>query len=281
MGKHGVPIAGFLLLLAAASGPTHAAPVYGWRDGPVGTDTLDTRFPTPKGFRRAVLADGSFAEYTRHLPMKAQGAPLRLYSGTELWLTPHVAGVIDLDVGPRDLQQCADTVVRLHAEYLYANGQLPALVYRFTSGDAFSYADYLAGRRPVPKGRGVSWSQVAPMADSRAAFRGWLDIIFTYLGTASLARDLRRVAAADIRPGDVFVAPGYPGHAVLVADMAVNDADEKRLLLVEGFTPAQDAHVLRHLMPFGDNAAWFAFEPDGKLETAVWTFLPGELYRLP
>lgn len=41
-----------------------------------------------------------------------------------------------------------------------------------------------------------------------------------YAGTRSLAKEVSRVSAADVAPGDVLVVPGSTGHAVLVLDVA-------------------------------------------------------------
>lgn len=58
------------------------------------------------------LSEGSFAEYLRNLPLKPHGTKVKYYNGEEKPNDVYVA-VIDIDVGTRDLQQCADAVIRL------------------------------------------------------------------------------------------------------------------------------------------------------------------------
>ena len=87
------------------------------------------------------------------------------------------------------------------------------------------------------------------------SFRKYMDLVFAYAGTYRLDRELRPVVsetrlrheAADIAIGDVFIKGGFPGHAVLVADMAADPAtSEKRFLLLQSYMPAQDIHVLKN-----------------------------------
>ena len=80
-----------------------------------------------------------------------------------------------------------------------------------------------------------------------------MDVVFAWAGTYSLERELKPAALADIAAGDVFIKGGFPGHAVLVADVVENrTTGEKRFLLLQSYMPAQDIHVL---------AGTFANEP--------------------
>ena len=56
----------------------------------------------------------------------------------------------------------------------------------------------------------VRWSERAAPANDYPAFRAYLELVFMYAGTRSLARDLERVPSPrQIEPGDLFVAvPG-------------------------------------------------------------------------
>lgn len=270
-----------ILLLFGAIWPAEGQSLHNWLDGRSAADSLAARFTLRQGFDRVSVAPGSFADFLRHLPLKEKGTPLRVYSGKRVSSAAHAAAIIDLDVGTRDLQQCADTLIRLYAEYEFSAGRADTLTFNFTSGDPFSYRSYLGGLRPQVSGRDVTWGRVPIVSHSRASFRQWLDIIFTYAGTASLARDLTPVDLADARIGDLFITPGFPGHTVMIADMALNpETGAREILLIEGFTPAQDAHVLRNLLiPW--RGSWFSLENGKNLRTPLWTFSPNSLYRFP
>ncbi|HWE29191.1 MAG TPA: DUF4846 domain-containing protein, partial [Polyangia bacterium] len=78
----------------------------------------------------------------------------------------------------------------------------------------------------------------------RAAFMRWMIRVFADAGSASLMAELARVNG-DVRPGDVLIQGGYPGHAVIVLDVAVNEDGRHRwLMLGQSYMPAQQLHVL-------------------------------------
>jgi hypothetical protein len=184
-----------------------------------------------------------------------------------------VAAVAALDVGRRDLQQCADAIIRLHAEWRWPALGGEDLSYRLTNGQAVHWSDWRAGKRGL--------KQVASAAadGSHASFRGWLDFVFTYAGTRSLWAYAQKIPRAALQPGDFFVSPATSslGHAVLVLDLARDAQGHSVALLGQGFTPAQSFHVLQR----APGQAWFPLDGE-KIETPFWTpFGWADLRRLP
>ncbi|NJO01015.1 MAG: DUF4846 domain-containing protein [Bacteroidia bacterium] len=55
--------------------------------------------------------------------------------------------VIDMDIGERNLQQCADAAIRLRAEYLYAQQRFEEIHFNFSSGDTAFYSRWREGYR--------------------------------------------------------------------------------------------------------------------------------------
>ena len=60
-----------------------------------------------------------------------------------------------------------------------------------------------------------------------------------YAGSYSLGRDLAPVTElTEMQIGDMFIDGGFPGHVVIVVDMAVDTAGGDRVyLLAQGFHP--------------------------------------------
>ncbi len=81
--------------------------------------------------------------------------------------------------------------------------------------------------------------------------------------------------------GDVFIKGGFPGHAVLVADMVENKATgEKRFLLLQSYMPAQDIHVLKNPKS-EDGTPWYTTPVGDQLVTPEWVFKGTALRRWP
>lgn len=77
----------------------------------------------------------------------------------------------------------------------------------------------------------------------------------------------------------MVIQGGFPGHAVLVADVAENERGERAFLLLQSYMPAQQIHVLQ-----GPNPAqppWYPSRSAGELETPEWSFEYRDLYRFP
>lgn len=85
--------------------------------------TIATRILTPKGYKREKHSRNSFAYYLSNLPLKPHGSKARYYDGGTKSSEGVYIAVVDMDIGKRDLQQCADAIMRLRGEYLYGTGQ--------------------------------------------------------------------------------------------------------------------------------------------------------------
>ncbi len=247
------------LTLGLLPAPTLAGPRYAWSPtAPSGT--LEGRIAPPAGFARAAAEPGSWSEWLRNLPMKPAGAPVLTYTGAPKWRQDVHEAVIDIDVGKRDLQQCADAIMRLRAEWLYASGRAREI--------GFSYTD---GKRHAYKGSG---------SNDYASFRKYMDLVFSYAGTYSLDHELKAASVEEIEVGDVFIKGGFPGHAVLVADLAIDANGEKRFLLVQSYMPAQEMHILKNPNST-DGSPWYATNFGELLVTPEWPFARNQLKRWP
>jgi hypothetical protein len=253
---------------------------YAWLSPEVKVRPLESTFPPPEGYTRVPVEEGSFAAWLRGLPLRPEGTPVLHFRGGQVLPggDARLAAVAELDVGTANLQQCADSIIRLHAEWLWSSHQRERIAYHFTSGHRASWPRYAAGDRAHVLGSQVLWVRRAGEDSSRAAFRAYLDLVFNYAGTLSLERLEPRPTREALRPGDFFVLGGSPGHAVVVLDVAAHADGRRVALLGQGFMPAQDFHVLSS---GADTAPWFPLEGDA-VATPFWKPFPwSSLRRFP
>jgi len=269
-----------LLLFASLILPTPSHAQYPWLDHYDSAQSIENRIPPPEGHKRTEVEEGSFQQWLRNLPLKEGKPAIYLYNGKKKNFQLANYAVIDIDVGDQDLQQCADAVIRLRAEYLYSKGQYDSIAFNFTSGDRFRYSDWLKGVTPEVEDSQVSWKQLSGREDSRATFRQYLEILFTYAGSYSLSEELLKIEEPeDIRIGDVFIEGGFPGHAVIVVDMAESVKDGKKLFLAaQSYTPAQDMHIVKNPTNFS-LSPWFKSDFGKRLYMLEWVFGRNDLKR--
>jgi len=266
------------LIVTGAASAQLAEPGYHWLENYDKSNALQTRIQPPEGFERTTCASGSFCDWLRQVPLKADGSPVRYHTGDVKTHASHYA-VLDLDTGSRDLQQCADAVMRLKAEYHYSRSDYSNIHFNFTSGDRVSFDDWRKGRRPVVRGNKVSFTPAKETADnSYKNFRKYMTTIFTYAGTLSLSKEMESVPLNDIRVGDVFILGGLPGHAVMVMDVAKNTDGKKMFLLAQSFMPAQDMHILKNPNETR-HGPWYSADFFVFLNTPEWQFSAKDLKR--
>lgn len=263
-------ISGILCLISAGKIFAQSAP-YSWLTNDYQpSQSIAERITPPEGYQRIEVKSNSFAHWLRHLPL-LEGKPQILdYAGNPIARQHAHAAVIDIDVGKLDLQQCADTVMRLRAEYLYSRKNYNAIHFNFTSGDNCLYTKWANGCRPVVTSRIESWKCRYSKDFSHPPFRKYLNMVFNYAGSASLEGELKAVTSLDqMQIGDVFIQGGHPGHAVIVVDIAKHHQTGKRVFLVaQSYMPAQSVHVLRN---FHDEKLdpWYALDFE-ELQLPVW-----------
>lgn len=240
--------------------------------------TIVSRFNTPDGFIRMPENGYSFSTFLGNFPLKKSGTKVLLYNGNEKNRQDVHEAVLDIDVGTKDLQQCADAVMRLRAEYLYKTKQYDKLHFNFTNGFKAEFSKWSKGYRIKIKGNNTAWYLGAKPSDDEKAFKSFLEIVFSYAGTLSLSKELIKKSIKDVAAGDVFLVGGSPGHAVIVMDVAMNVAGTERVFCIaQSYMPAQNIHVLKN--PNNSKLSpWYKLKEGETLETPEWDFPPNSLY---
>ncbi len=232
--------------------------------------TVESRFSVPEGF------------------VRTNGSKVLLFNGAEKeYQAGHVA-VLDIDVGQRDLQQCADACMRLRTEYLYKTKQFDKMVYHLSNWQELSWPKWIEGYRLKYLGHNkTEYNKTASRSDSYHTYRKWLSALMTYAGVSSLMKESRRLELKDIQPGDVFASTG---HMIFILDVviSIDGSGEKRFLLAQSYMPAQQIEVLKN--PYHPETPWFStrdversYEAGNPFVTPEWEFpAPGpNVYRIP
>ena len=210
--------------------------------------------PLPIGFDREVNAQYSFAEWLQHVPIK-ENRTVYLFDGTRKLNQEAQYAVLDISVGTKNLQQCVDAVMRLRAEYLFTNNRFEEI--KFRDNDNKEY--------------------IINPPYTKHNFKTYLDKVFGMCGSASLFTQLKTVQEfANIKGGDVLIRGGFPGHAVIVMDVATNDKGQKIYLLAQSYMPAQDIHLLKNPRD-NDLSPWYLVDDETDIATPEYNFKKSEL----
>ncbi|MBQ7359600.1 MAG: DUF4846 domain-containing protein [Lachnospiraceae bacterium] len=242
-------------------------------------DTLATRIKTPEGYSRTEAEEGSLTEFLREYAVKPDGSPVILYDGDEKWNQDAHVAVFELPIEAKDLQQCADSVMRVYAEYFWATEQYDKIEFHFTNGFLASYNKWREGYRISVDGNDVSWKKSAEYDASYETFVKYLRMVFAYAGTLSMEQESEKIEVSEAYVGDVVLKGGSPGHVVLVVDVCENEQGERAFLLAQGYMPAQEFHVLKN--PLHEKDPWYyEGEISGDIETPEYYFSEGSFKRL-
>lgn len=238
--------------------------------------TLSSRFITPQGYKRIEVPEGSFQSYLRSLPLKKSDARVKYYDGAEKMNYGVYAAVVDLEIGHKNLHQCADAIMRLRAAYLWENKQYESIHFNFTNGFNANYEKWMQGNRISVKNNQVSWYKSTTPSNTYKTFWQYLEMVFSYAGTLSLSKEMQSKSIDAMKIGDVFIRGGSPGHAIIIVDMAMNEDGDIKFMLAQSYMPAQELQILCN--PNLENSStWYDINSNGILSTPEWTFEYSEL----
>lgn len=219
------------------------------------------QIPLPDGFERVAVKENSFAAYLQNLALRKDKTVYLYNKQPKPDQTLHYA-VIDISTGDKDLQQCADAIMRIRGEYFFAKKMYDSIRFLKSNGSYYQFRNYV---KP-----GVQ--------NEREQFMQFMQMVFMNCGTYNLQQQLKPVTdISAMQIGNVFIKGGAPGHAEIVVDMAVNkQTGQKIYLLAEGYMPAQDIHIL--LNPVNSKfGTWYELGNDREVVTASWIFSKNQL----
>ena len=82
--------------------------------------TIKDRYSTPIDFERIEVEKSSFGEFMRNQKLKPYGEKVLYFDGREKNKSNVYDSVFEVEIGNRDLHQCADAIMLLRSEYLYS-----------------------------------------------------------------------------------------------------------------------------------------------------------------
>src|SRR6188768_553198 len=177
----------------------------------------------PQGFNYVNDGDSAYSNWLLDLRLK-KSKTVYLYNGKLKSNQDVQFGVLNIDIGKKDLLQCADAAMKLRADHLFEKHLFDQIKFLTTSGNEISFESWLNGMRWKAQGaKLVSYNIHKEESNILQEYNSFMELVFSYCGTYSLSKQLKAVNdTKSLQPGDVFVYGGFPGHAVTVMAVATN-----------------------------------------------------------
>jgi hypothetical protein len=217
---------------------------------------VSSRFMAPENYVRTKASNNSFANFLRQLPLKTNGSLVKYYSGATKANNNVYAAIIDLPIGTKDLHQCADAVMYLHAKYLFSEQKYDEIKFKFLGDEKMHY-----------------YTDYTKEPSNEKVFFKYIQEVWSAANTRSLHDQLKSKTLEQASVGDVLIVKGNPyGHAVQIIDECINTKTGKKLfMLAQSYMPAQETQILlnAHHPELG---VWYDFTSDEEIYTPEWTF---------
>jgi hypothetical protein len=204
--------------------------------------------PLQVDYSRIMVEKNSFGEWLRNIELK-KNKTVYLYNKVPKINQSAQFAVLNISVDNKDLQQCADAVMRLRAEYLYAQKRYTEICFRDNNNKSYTLGN----------------------VTDRKQFDEYLNKVFAMCGTLSLEKQLGHLHDINtLKPGDVLIQGGSPGHAMIVVDMARNTEGKSIYVLAQSYMPAQDIHIV--INPLNNTLSPWYDLTNSTIYTPEWVF---------
>src|SRR4030095_4646733 len=100
----------------------------------------------PQGFNYVDDGDSAYSDWLLNLKLK-KSKTVYLYNGKLKSNQDAQYGVLNIDIGKKDLMQCADAAMKLRADYLFEKHLYDQIKFLTTSGNVISFENWLKGIR--------------------------------------------------------------------------------------------------------------------------------------
>jgi hypothetical protein len=233
----------------------------------------------PPGFNFYKGADSVFSSWLLDMKLR-KDKTVYLHNGKHKTNQQAQFAVLDIDVGKKNLIQCADAAIKLRADYLFQSKRFDEIAFTSTSGEKLSFTRWRQGYRwKELNGKLVVFTGDHQFSDDEKAYKAFMELVYSYCSTYSLSKQMTPVShIQSVQPGYVFVQGGFPGHAVMVLAVAKNAAGRVIFILAQGYMPAQDIHILKNPLNTG-LSPWYSIDEIHELITPQWVFKKEALMR--
>ena len=248
--------------------------------------TIAERFTLPEGFERVEYEQGAFGDYVRNLPLLPYGEPAMEIDDNTRKRVVSDAPAIAVINRPVNIytEQCADSCIRTWAEYLFYQERYDEICFELANGFECSFDKYCEGYVCVYNGAKFIWQKLdEPVETDYSLLEKYLRFVYNYAYTGTMTSYLPKVSIENMKIGDVLVknktSTSKYGHAVMIADMAVNKTTGEIIyLMIQGSTPAVDNHVIPNpASRFG--SPWFKLQKGNITTSPEWFFSSDQLKR--
>lgn len=224
---------------------------------PVNLPEVINAIPLPDNYKRIPVSKGSFAEWLRNIKLRKDNT-VYLFNGIPKTDQHSHYAILDLSTGNKDLQQCADAIMRLSAEYYFSRKEYSKINFKSAQKD-FHFQQWLTKIN-------------SPEKDNHALLLDFMQNVFINCGTYTVDGMTKHISVKEMQPGDLFVKAGAPGHTMIIMDVAVNQPSGKKIyLLAQSFMPAQDMHIV--INPTDDKLSpWYEANEAGDIITPGYVF---------
>src|SRR6187455_1760196 len=147
----------------------------------------------PQGFAYVGDGDSAYSNWLLDLKLK-KSKTIYLYNGKLKSNQGVQYGVLNIDIGKKDLIQCADAAMKLRADHLFEKHLYDQIKFLTTSGNDLSFESWLKGMRwKVQGAKLVSYNIHKEEPNIQQEYNSFLEFAFSYCGTYSLSKQLRVV----------------------------------------------------------------------------------------